>query len=71
MSDMNRRDFLSMAAVLGASLAWCGPALAAPRAKWSEQREAFAEGVASGDPQPDNVLLWTRYSAGTVLRNSL
>jgi phosphodiesterase/alkaline phosphatase D-like protein len=26
----------------------------------------FAEGVASGDPGPDSVLLWTRVSAGNV-----
>src|SRR5262249_58060703 len=28
-----------------------------------ERRELFAEGVASGDPAPDSVLLWTRASA--------
>ena len=35
-----------------------------PRSKWRERRDRFAEGVASGDPHPDSVLLWTRYSAG-------
>lgn len=50
---------------MGASLAWCGPAAARSRVKWRERRERFAEGVASGDPQADSVILWTRYSAGT------
>jgi alkaline phosphatase D len=39
--------------------------MALPRSRWREQRERFAEGVASGDPHPDSVLLWTRYSAGS------
>lgn len=34
------------------------------RARWIERRDLFAEGVASGDPAPDSVLLWTRFSAG-------
>ena len=28
---------------------------------WREQRELFPEGVASGDPESNSVLLWTRY----------
>lgn len=65
MREFSRREFLAAAAALGASLAWCGPAMALPRSRWREQRERFAEGVASGDPHPDSVLLWTRYSAGS------
>ena len=34
------------------------------RSRWVERRDLFAEGVASGDPAPDSVLLWTRASAG-------
>ncbi|HVG08737.1 MAG TPA: alkaline phosphatase D family protein [Thermoanaerobaculia bacterium] len=34
------------------------------RSRWVERRDLFAEGVASGDPGPDSVLLWTRFSAG-------
>jgi alkaline phosphatase D len=33
------------------------------RSRWVERRDLFAEGVASGDPGPDTVLLWTRASA--------
>ena len=28
---------------------------------WSEARESYPQGVASGDPQENAVLLWTRY----------
>jgi alkaline phosphatase D len=66
MSDSTRRDFLAQAAALGATLAWCGPRAAFSRVPWRERRERFAEGVASGDPQADSVILWTRYSAGAA-----
>ncbi len=61
MDEISRREFLVAAAALGASLAW-GSAHARPsRVPWRERRDLFPEGVASGDPQSDNVLLWTRY----------
>jgi alkaline phosphatase D len=66
-SDLSRRDFLALASALGASLAWCAPLAARSRVAWRERRERFAEGVASGDPQADSVILWTRYSAGAAL----
>src|SRR5688572_23769614 len=56
---LNRRDFLQMAAAMGATLAWAGPAHAT-RTNWRERRDLYPEGVASGDPAPDSVLLWTR-----------
>jgi alkaline phosphatase D len=34
------------------------------RLTWKERRDLFSEGVASGDPATDSILLWTRYSAG-------
>jgi alkaline phosphatase D len=61
MKRLTRRRFVAMASALGASAAW-----ASPRAKRSqiaashERRDLYPEGVASGDPQPDSVLLWTR-----------
>jgi len=61
---MSRRQFLRSAAAMGATFAW-GDALAAPsRKRWVERRDLFAEGVASGDPASDSVLLWTRASGG-------
>jgi len=63
---LSRRQFVQAAAAIGASLAWSGPARAS-RTKWSERRELFPEGVASGDPDPHSVILWTRrpYAQGT------
>jgi alkaline phosphatase D len=56
---LSRRSFLQAAAAMGASLAWAGPARAS-RLKWNERRDLYPEGVASGDPAPDSVILWTR-----------
>ena len=56
---LSRRDFIHTAAALGASLAWVGPAQAS-RSNWRERRELYPEGVASGDPDPHSVILWTR-----------
>ncbi len=62
----SRRSFLKVAAALGASLAWGGPARAS-RVRWHERRDLYPQGVASGDPDPHSVLLWTRrpFSEGT------
>ena len=56
---MNRRSLLKAAAAMGASLAWGGPARASTTT-WLERRDLFPEGVASGDPDPSGVILWTR-----------
>src|SRR4051812_31690344 len=52
----NRREF---AAAIGATLALGGAARASTRT-WTERRDLYPEGVASGDPEPDSVILWTR-----------
>src|SRR6185369_6869235 len=56
---LSRRDFIRTAAAIGASLAWVGPARAS-RSNWREARNLYPEGVASGDPDPHSVILWTR-----------
>ena len=56
---LNRRQFFHAAAAIGASLAWGGPARAS-RSQWRERRDRYPEGVASGDPTQDGVILWTR-----------
>src|SRR5436190_17099492 len=57
---MKRRDFLKHASLLGAVLAF-NPGEARSSARgWRERRDLYPEGVASGDPNPDSVLLWTR-----------
>ena len=56
---LDRRSFLALgAAATGAVLVPAAPALAgrAPRVNGS----VFTLGVASGDPLPDSVILWTR-----------
>src|ERR1700719_100637 len=67
---MSRRRFLATAAALGAAAAWAGAVARQSKIAWREEREAYPEGVASGDPLPDSVILWTRYpsSVGTVAK---
>ncbi len=55
----SRRDFLQLAAAMGASLAWTGP-VQASQTNWRERRNLYPEGVASGDPDLSSVILWTR-----------
>src|SRR4051795_4296326 len=56
---LNRREFVQLAAAIGASLAWGGSARASTTG-WHERRDLYPEGVASGDPDPNSVILWTR-----------
>ena len=59
MPNLDRRRFLQLAAALGASLA-CGCTPMASSSGWRERRELYPQGVASGDPDENSVLLWTR-----------
>ena len=68
MTRVTRRRFLATAAALGAAPLWAGKKRKiSPAATSHERRDLYPEGVASGDPQPDSVLLWTRrpYENGT------
>ena len=60
MNDLSRREFLAYAAALGATVAWGTTRARNSRIAWTERRELYPEGVASGDPQSDSVILWTR-----------
>src|SRR5215467_14376283 len=60
MANLTRRKFLEIAASVGAALAWRSPVARASPVSWRERRDLYPEGVASGDPHPDNVILWTR-----------
>lgn len=60
MSRINRREFIKQAALLGAALAWGSKVAHASTVSWQERRDLFPQGVASGDPAPDSVILWTR-----------
>jgi alkaline phosphatase D len=58
--SLSRRRFLEMAGAFGA-VAVLGRGDAASAApSWRERRDLYPEGVASGDPTADSVLLWTR-----------
>src|SRR3954454_23772661 len=60
MAPITRRSFLKAATMFGASAAW-GNSFATPLlVQWRERRNLFPEGVASGDPDSNSVLLWTR-----------
>ena len=56
---MDRRQFVQTAAAMGAAVALGGRA-SASKTNWRERRDLFPQGVASGDPAPDSVILWTR-----------
>lgn len=55
----SRREFIELAAALGATLAWTASATAS-QSRWREARDLFPQGVASGDPDPTSVIVWTR-----------
>ncbi|MGI4792992.1 MAG: alkaline phosphatase D family protein, partial [Janthinobacterium lividum] len=59
-TDLKRRELLSLAIGLGATLAWSDGLLAAAPIPWRERRDLYPQGVASGDPDHHSVLLWTR-----------
>src|SRR5262245_38690788 len=63
---ISRRSFLKSAVAMGVSLAWVGPARGS-RVDWHERRDLYPQGVASGDPDPHSVILWTRrpFAQGT------
>lgn len=62
---ISRRQFVQTAAAMGAALAITGRAEGS-KVRWQERRDLFPEGVASGDPEHDSVILWTRrpYAGG-------
>ncbi len=61
----NRREFLAMAAVIGANAVWGRGSGSPSSVAWKERRDLYPEGVASGDPESNSVLLWTRHAPGT------
>ena len=60
MPTMDRRGFLQLSAALGATLAWGGAVAKRSKSGWRERRDLYPQGVASGDPDDNSVLLWTR-----------
>lgn len=62
---ISRRSFIELAAAFGATVAFRSRLVRASKVDWTERRDLFPEGVASGDPQPDSVVLWTRRPPAT------
>ena len=60
MPKLDRREFLKLAAALGATLAWGCTTVQPSSSGWRERRDLYPQGVASGDPDDSSVLLWTR-----------
>ena len=58
---MDRRQFVASAASLGVVGIWATrSAAAASHVGWREDRAAYPQGVASGDPDEHSIVLWTR-----------
>jgi alkaline phosphatase D len=57
--SLTRRAFATQAAALGAALAF-GLGKASAQGARVERRDLYPQGVASGDPRHDSVILWTR-----------
>ena len=55
-----RRTLLAQAAAVGAALAFGQSCAHSQSGARTERRDLYPQGVASGDPMPDSVILWTR-----------
>src|SRR5918999_2002231 len=60
MPEMNRRGFLVASSLTAAGLLWGSTRTAANAGDDGPVGAPFTLGVASGDPAPDGVVLWTR-----------
>src|SRR4030095_16789117 len=60
MASLSRRRFLGGAGVLGGLALGCVPRPASGQSRPRFSDHPFKLGVASGDPAPDGVVLWTR-----------
>src|SRR5258706_13328296 len=58
--QIGRRAFMLYAAAMGATAAWARPMGGASRQRWTERRDRYPDGVASGDPDSSSVILWNR-----------
>ena len=68
---LTRRELIAASAAMGATWAWCGAEARPSARRWTERRDLFPEGVASGDPSHDSVILWTRRPFDGVDRGDL
>jgi alkaline phosphatase D len=71
MPTLDRRQFLQLASALGATLAWGCAHVRPSSSGWRERRDLYPQGVASGDPDDNSVLLWTRRPYADGRRDAL
>lgn len=71
MTRVTRRTFLETAIALGATAAWSRSFATHSKISWREHRDVYPEGVASGDPDSNSVLLWTRRPPNQPAANQL
>ncbi|THD81935.1 MAG: phosphodiesterase [Phenylobacterium sp.] len=60
MTRIDRRAFVASAAAIGATAVLANRSAAMSPKRWTERRDLYPEGVASGDPDETSVILWTR-----------
>jgi alkaline phosphatase D len=60
LRTIKRREFLLAAVSMGASAVFASTRRHPAALGWTERRDLYPEGVASGDPRSDSVILWTR-----------
>ena len=70
MTQLDRRAFIASAVALGATAVWASPSASASARRWTERRDFYPEGVASGDPDESSVILWTRRPFGDGRTNA-
>ena len=58
--QIGRRAFILLAAAMGATAVSARSAGVASMQRWTERRDLYPDGVASGDPDSSSVILWTR-----------
>ena len=71
MNNFNRRQFLALAAAMGATASCASLKPRQSQIAWQERRDVYPEGVASGDPDAHSVLLWTRRPFSSASQASL
>src|SRR5262245_6689828 len=59
-NEITRRELLKIAGAAGATLAFGTGCTSTSGNPWTERRDLYSQGVASGDPASDSVILWTR-----------
>ena len=60
MTTISRRAFMEMGIAIGATSVWGNAFATRSKISWPNDGIFYPEGVASGDPESDSVLLWTR-----------